>query len=76
MASTRRAARSLPAVPVNKGPNRVTQEGSSLHAAKSGPGSRAASVIGLPSLAACMARAKGAVLDGSFRPDDFGKHNR
>lgn len=80
MASSRRAARSLPAVPVNTDPSRVVQErflsprGEARAWFKGGVCYRvsvAGRVYGWGEGPDVWA----AVLDGSFRPNDFGRHN-
>jgi hypothetical protein len=79
MASCRRAARGIPAAPVNTAPNRIVQQrlpsprgevrawfkgGECYHA-------RIAATYGWGEAQSVWA----AVLDGSFRPADFSKHN-
>lgn len=81
MASSRRAARSLPAVPVNTDPNRVVQQGLDSPRGEV----RAWFKAGICYRVRIAGRVYGwgegpgvwaAVLDGSFRPNDFGEHNK
>lgn len=80
MASSRRAARGLPAAPTEVDPNRITQE--TLQSPRGEV--RAWFKGGFCYRVSVASRLYGwgegpgvwaAVLDGSFRPSDFGKHN-
>lgn len=81
MASSRRAARGTPAVEISTDPNRVVQQtlqtprGEVRAWFRGGICHRvmvAGTVYGRAEAPAVWA----AVLDGSFGPDDFGKHNQ
>jgi hypothetical protein len=80
MASSRRAARSSPAAPVDTDPNRVTQKTlqtprGEVRAWFKGGVCTKVRVAGVTYGWGEGPDVWDAVLDGSFRPNDFGNHN-
>lgn len=81
MASSRRAARGVPPAPVSADPNRITQENfqsprGEVRAWFKGGVCYRVKIAGRPYGWGEGPDVWAAVLDGTFRPSDFGKHNQ
>lgn len=80
MASSRRAARGLPTTPVDADPNHITQQSfqsprGEVRAWFKGGVCHRVKIAGKPYGWGEAPDVWAAVLDGTFRPSDFGKHN-